>query len=52
MADGGSGAAIGAAIGAGAGGAATLATRGTEVEFPAEQRLVLTLSVPVSIQGR
>ena len=52
IADGGSGAAIGAAIGAGAGGAATLATRGTEVEFPAEQRLVFTLSVPVNIQGR
>ena len=49
IADGGSGAAIGAAIG---GGAATLATRGDEVEFPAEQSLVFTLSVPVEIHGR
>ncbi len=52
IADGRSGAAIGAAIGAGAGGAATLATRGDEVEFPAEQNLVFTLSVPVEIRGR
>ena len=52
IADGGSGAAIGAAIGAGAGGAATLATRGDEVEFPTEQRLAFTLSVPIQISGR
>lgn len=52
IADGGSGAAIGAAIGAGAGGAATLATRGDEVEFPAEQQLAFSLSVPVEVRGR
>ncbi len=52
IAGGGSGAAIGAAIGAGAGGAATLATRGKEVEFPTEQSLAFTLSVPIEISGR
>lgn len=49
---GGRGAAIGAAVGAGVGGAATLATPGDEVEFPAEQGLAFTLSVPVEIHGR
>ena len=49
---GGRGAAIGFAVGAGAGGAVTLATPGDEVEFPAEQGLAFTLSVPVEIHGR
>jgi hypothetical protein len=49
IADGGSGAWKGAAIGAGVGAAATLLTKGKDVEFPAEQLFSFTLSQEVKI---
>ncbi len=49
IADGGSGAWKGAAIGAGVGGAATLLTKGKDVEFPAEQLFSFTLSKELKI---
>jgi hypothetical protein len=52
IAGGGKGALIGAAIGAGAGTTVMLATRGTELEFPAEQLFVFRLTVPVEIPSR
>jgi len=49
IADGGSGAWKGAAIGAGVGAAATLLTKGKDVEFPAEQLFSFTLSQEIKI---
>jgi hypothetical protein len=49
IADGGSGAWKGAAIGAGVGAAATLLTKGNEVEFPVEQLFSFTLSKELKI---
>jgi hypothetical protein len=49
IADGGSGAWKGAAIGAGVGGAATLLTKGNDVEFQAEQLFSFTLSKELKI---
>ena len=51
IAGGGSGAWKGALIGAGVGGAATLVTKGNEVEFPAEQRFSFSLSRKLQIGG-
>lgn len=51
IADGGSGAWKGAAIGAGVGAAATLLTKGNEVEFPAEQLFSFSLSSELKIGG-
>jgi len=51
IADGGSGAWKGAAIGAGVGGAATLLTKGNEVEFPAEQLFSFTSAKEFKIGG-
>jgi hypothetical protein len=52
IAGGGKGAAIGAAVGGGAGGATVLATRGKEVRFDAEQKIVFALSREVKIKIR
>jgi hypothetical protein len=52
IAGGGKGAAIGAAVGAGAGGATVVATRGKEVHFDSEQKMIFTLSRDVSIKLR
>ncbi len=49
IADGGEGAAKGAAIGVGVGAAATLITRGKEVELSAEQPLNFALKLPLEI---
>lgn len=43
------GAAVGAAVGGGGGTAAVLATKGKEVEYPAESRLTFTLAQDASI---
>jgi len=51
IADGGSGAWKGAAIGAGVGAAATLLTKGKEVEFPVEQLFSFTLAEELKIGG-
>jgi hypothetical protein len=50
LAGGGKGAAIGAAVGAGAGGAAVVATRGDELQFPIEQKFSFVLQQDVLVQ--
>jgi hypothetical protein len=52
IAGGAKGAAIGAAIGGGAGTATVLATRGKEVEFPAEQKFDFTLERDLHVKTR
>jgi hypothetical protein len=50
IAGGGKGAAIGAVIGGGAGTATVMATRGKEVEFPAEHELTFKLERDLQIK--
>jgi hypothetical protein len=49
IAGGGKGAAAGAAIGGGAGTGAVLATKGNQLHYPPETRLLFTLSSPVEV---
>jgi hypothetical protein len=49
LAGGGKGAAVGAAVGGGAGTGTVLATKGKEVRYGAETRLVFTLASPAEI---
>lgn len=49
IAGGGKGAAIGAAVGGGGGTAAVLATKGKDVEYPAETKLTFTLEEEVTV---
>ena len=50
IAGGGKGAAIGAAVGGGAGGATVIATRGKELNFPAEHQFSFTLRSDVTLR--
>jgi len=52
IAGGGKGAAIGAAVGGGAGGATVLATKGKELNFPAEYQFSFTLGNDLQVQLR